>query len=141
MKKTLYIGIIAIAGVFVSCGGNEEGEVEDGPDTLGVDTLDTMLVDSTLFIDDSGYVNEELETNNIIEATYGVQWDFCDCVVKNDSVNKAIEDAGDDDFDAILIRMDEIDLHCKTMLTTPNTTPEEREKHERKVRKCLKDAK
>ena len=62
-------------------------------------------------------------------------------MVKNDSVNTAIETAGDDEFDAILARMEVIDQHCKAMLAAPNTTPDEREAHERKVRKCLRNAK
>jgi hypothetical protein len=129
MKKFLYLGLAVVFNLFVACkGSGEEGESTEN-DTLSVDTLaDSTLVDSTLFMDDSGYVNEELETENLIEATYGEQWDFCACVVKNDSINKVLENAGDDaDYDAILERMDEIDAHCKTMLTTPNTTPEERD--------------
>jgi hypothetical protein len=142
MKKVLYLGIILSAIVLASCNGAGEGQENDGTDSLKVDTLDSTLVDSTLFMDDSGYVDEALETENIIEAKYGIQWDFCDCVVKNDSVNKAIDNAEDDaTFDIILARMEQIDEHCKTMLTTPNTTPEERDKHERKVNKCLRDAK
>ena len=143
MKKVIYLSLVTVFSLFSSCSG--EGEIDEtiNTDTLGLDTLiDTTLLDSSLFMDDSGYVNEELETNNIIEATYGEQWDFCDCVVKNDSVNTVLEEAGDDaDYDAILARMDVIDMHCKSMLTTPNTTPDEREAHNRKVRKCLKNAK
>ena len=141
MKKLLYLVVIAFFSVFVSCKGSAEGDETDS-DTLTVDTLlDTTLIDSSLFMYDSGYVDEALETNNLIEAKYGEQWEFCDCVVKNDSVNTAIENASDEEFDAILERMDVIDQHCKTMLTAPNTTPDEREAHDRKVRKCLKNAK
>jgi hypothetical protein len=141
MKKLLYLSLVSVFGVFASCSGSGEPVDEVLTDTI-TDTIDTTLVDSSLFMDDSGYVNSELETNNIIEAKYGVQWDFCDCVVKNDSINKVLEKAGDDaDYDAILERMEVIDMHCKTMLTAPNTTPDEREAHERKVRKCLKNAK
>lgn len=141
MKKLLYLSLASVFTVFVSCSGEADTTETDDVDTSSVDTIDTNLIDSTLFMDDSGYVDETAETENIIEAKYGEQWDFCDCVVKNDSINKVLEEAGDDaDYDAILARMDEIDMHCKTMLTTPNTTPEEREKHNRKVRKCLKNA-
>ncbi|MEO9531537.1 MAG: hypothetical protein ABJG68_14630 [Crocinitomicaceae bacterium] len=143
MKRLIPFTLVALIAAFSSCSGDgEPADNNDQVDTLNTDTLvDTTLVDSTLFMDDSGYVNEEAEIENLIEATYGEQWDFCDCVVKNDSVNKAIETAGDDEFDAILARMEVIDNHCKAMLATPNTTPDEREAHERKVRKCLRDAK
>jgi hypothetical protein len=143
MKKLLPFTLVALFIAFSSCSGDgERSDIIDTVDTLNVDTLiDSSLVDSTKFMDSSGYVNEEAETENLIEATYGVQWDFCDCVVKNDSVNKAIETAGDDEFDAILERMDVIENYCKAMLAAPNTTPDEREAHERKVRKCLRNAK
>ncbi|MEX1003441.1 MAG: hypothetical protein WDZ35_15085 [Crocinitomicaceae bacterium] len=143
MKAFFYITFSLACIALTACKGSAEDADVSDTDTLQVDTtaIDSSLVDTTAFTDDSGYVDEALETENIIEATYGKQWDFCDCVVKNDSVNKAIETAGDDEFDAILERMDEIDKHCKKMLTTPNTTPEERAKHDRKVRKCLKNAK
>jgi hypothetical protein len=132
MKKLLPFTLVALFIAFSSCSGDgERSDIIDTVDTLNVDTLiDSSLVDSTKFMDSSGYVNEEAETENLIEATYGVQWDFCDCVVKNDSVNKAI-----------LERMDVIENYCKAMLAAPNTTPDEREAHERKVRKCLRNAK
>lgn len=133
------MGIAGVAGIFFACQGSADGEGETS-DTLKADTLDTTLIDSTLFMNDSGYVDETAETENIIEATYGEQWEFCDCVVKNDSVNKASMEE-DADIDAIFDRMEVIDEHCKGMLATPNTTPEERAAHERKVNKCLKNAK
>ena len=143
MKRALYPLIIVITLICGSCSG--EGPIVDeqaSSDTLTVDTLSDTLVDSTKFMDSLGYVNDEAETENLIEAKYGEQWEFCDCVGKNDSINLVVEKAGDDaDYDAIFARMDTIDAHCKNLLTTPNTTPEEREKHERKVRKCLRNAK
>jgi hypothetical protein len=142
MKKPIILGLILLSNLFVACCGSGHNKEESHDEHLDTSAVDTSLVDTTVYTDDSGYVDEELETENLIEATYGEQWDFCDCVVKNDSINKVLENAGDDaDYDAILERMDEIDMHCKTMLTTPNTTPEERDAHERKVRKCLKNAK
>ncbi|MBD3638543.1 MAG: hypothetical protein HUJ25_14415 [Crocinitomicaceae bacterium] len=144
MRKVLYAAIIGVVAILASCKGSAEGETNDTDTTAIVDTTDTTTanVDSSLFMDDSGYVDESLETENIIEATYGKQWDFCDCVVKNDSVEQAfLATEDEDEQNRIMDRWDEIDKHCKTILTTPNTTPEEREKHERRVRKCLRDAK
>ncbi|MFT4600312.1 MAG: hypothetical protein ACI857_000486 [Arenicella sp.] len=141
MKRALFPLVIAITLLCGSCGGDAP-IVNEHPlsDTLTVDTLQDTLSD-TLFTDSLGYVDESLETENLIEAIYGEQWEFCDCVIKNDSINKVVEKAADDaDYDAIFDRMDVIDGHCKSLLTTPNTTPEERERHERKVRKCLRNA-
>ena len=144
MKRLLYFTICIGFGAFTSCGGSADGTESDN-DTTSVDTtlIDSSLIDTSAnaFLDTAGYVDEEAEIESAIEEKYGEQWDFCDCVVKNDSVNKAIDNAEtDDEFDRILARMDVIDSHCKEMLTTPNTTPDERKKHERKVKKCLKNA-
>ncbi len=146
MKNLVYISIFFVSVFIYSCNGAENSVVnESGNDSLAIDTsmIDTLTIEpiDTAVIDSSGYANEEEVLATVIEEKFGEQWDFCDCVVKNDSVNKAIETAGDDEFDALLERMDVIDQHCKEMLTTPNTTPEERSKHERKVNKCLRSAK
>ena len=67
-----------------------------------------------------------------IEKVHGEQWDFCTCVVKNDSINKAFsQPVSDAQFDRLSLRFDEIDQRCKAFLMqSPNVTPEERIKHE-----------
>lgn len=77
-----------------------------------------------------------------IEKKYGEQWDFCTCVIKNDSINKAFsKPVSDSEFDRLSERFDVIDEKCKAFLVqNPNVTPEERVEHERKVKKCLKEA-
>jgi hypothetical protein len=102
-----------------------------------------IFVSDEEIIDTAVYVSETIEKNEIkkeIEKKYGKQWDFCDCVRKNDSIQKVIDKMGDDDdFDPVFERMEVIDQHCKEILTTPNSTPEEREKHKKRVQKCLKN--
>lgn len=122
------------------CGGNDTAD--DHSHSAHDSTQNEVIyIDTTSFIDTGGYVNDTLAMQNEIEAKYGVQWDFCDCVVKNDSIEKALMATEDDaQIDLILVRMDEVDQRCKTMLAQPNTTPEQRDKHARKVRKCLKEA-
>ena len=85
---------------------------------------------------------EKLEEHAKIVAKYGEQWDFCNCVMKNDSINKALEKTlTDKQTDKLMARWEFVDTKCKDFLTTPNTTPEERAKHEWKVKQCLKNAK
>jgi hypothetical protein len=85
---------------------------------------------------------EKLEVHAKIVAKYGEQWDFCNCVMKNDSINKALEKTlTDKQTDKLMVRWEYVDTKCKEFLTTPNTTPEERSKHEWKVKQCLKNAK
>ncbi|MBK7129298.1 MAG: hypothetical protein IPM74_07710 [Crocinitomicaceae bacterium] len=134
-------GSMALAlGACCYCGNNDQAEHGDHAiqDTL---LPDEIYVDTNKFIDTGGYVNDSLAIQNEIEEKYGVQWDFCDCVVKNDSIEKAIMETEDEaQIDLILLRMEEVDKHCKTLLTQPNTTPEQRDRHARKVRKCKKEA-
>lgn len=78
-----------------------------------------------------------------IEEKYGEQWDFCDCVVKGDSINKAFSKPNlpDAEFDRLAARFDEIDEKCQAFrIQDANRTPEQRELHEKKVRKCLREA-
>ena len=127
----------------VSC-NRDVGAIDE---TIG-EQIDTVLIDSTLNpidtvqLDSAGYIDESAALATQIEKVYGEQWDFCDCVVKNDSIEKAIFATDDDaQLDLILARMEVVDQHCKELLTTHNTTPDDRAKHERKVNRCLKDAK
>jgi hypothetical protein len=74
-----------------------------------------------------------------IEQKYGEQWDFCHCVIVNDSIDKAIK-AGNTD-DKLIERWDHVDKKCQAFrIQDPNRTPEERDAHERRVNKCLREA-
>lgn len=78
-----------------------------------------------------------------IEDKYGTQWDFCTCVVKQDSVVKAFDnpDLSDEGMDKLISRSDMIDEKCKAFLSqSASQTPDDRANHEDKVRKCLKAA-
>lgn len=77
-----------------------------------------------------------------IEKKYGEQWDFCNCVIVGDSINDALQkDLSDKALDVLLKRFDYVDKKCQAFrIQDPNRTPEEREAHERKVRKCLRNA-
>jgi hypothetical protein len=90
-------------------------------------------------IDTSTTGNAEFKENKKkIEAIYGEQWDFCKCVVLNDSLDKAAKN-GDMD-DKFMDRFEEVDKRCKSFLVMDNIrTPEEREKHDKKINKCLKE--
>ncbi len=113
-----------------------EVEANDSIDTLIVSDYDLDEVDKKI-------VKEFKENLVKIEQEYGAQWDFCTCVIKRDSVNKAImdENLSDEEFDKVILRSDEIDDKCHAFqIQNPNTTPDERAKHEKMVRKCLREA-
>jgi hypothetical protein len=100
------------------------------------DTIEESSVSGNVYDDP-----EVQEVHKEIEKKYGVQWDFCTCIVKNDSVNKALQSdkLTDDEFDLLFERSEHIDQKCKGLLVQPNATPEERAMHEKKVKKCLKE--
>lgn len=84
--------------------------------------------------------NAEFQENKAkIEAKYGEQWDFCHCVVLNDSLDKAVK-AGNID-DKLMSRLEEVDTHCKAFLVMDaSQTPEQRAIHDKKIKKCLRAA-
>ena len=88
-------------------------------------------------------INDDfIESERKIKAQYGEQWDFCDCVVKGDSLNKAIAagELSDEEYYRISKRFDEIELKCKVFkIQDPSRTPEERMKHEKRVKQCLEN--
>ena len=135
--------------LITSCG--ESGTNVQSSDIQKTDVLDTSKIVSetdTLGIDsdidlsqiDTNYRDEFLNSLKEIEDKYGQQWDFCMCVKKNDSINKAIRasNLSDLDLSKLIARFDEVEKRCKAFLVqNPQNTPKERRKHEEKVRSCL----
>ena len=130
-----------------SCTNNSDNhsEIEN---EVSIDTMITVSTPDTITSDLDSNTIESYETDVLVETKakiekeYGEQWDFCDCIFKTDSIQNAIEKVGDisdKEFDKIMSRFEEIDQHCKTIIASPNTTPEQRKAHERKVKKCLKN--
>lgn len=79
------------------------------------------------------------ENKKEIEKVFGEQWDFCHCVIVNDSIDKAVKSGNFDD--KLMERFDEVEVKCKSFLVMDNSrTPEERMLHEKKIKNCLRDA-
>ncbi|HIP31658.1 MAG TPA: hypothetical protein EYG86_02735 [Crocinitomicaceae bacterium] len=114
------------------------------PEITEPDALDSIIVSDYDMSDvDRKDVKEFKENLVKIEKEYGEQWDFCLCVVKGDSINKAFmnPDISDDKFNKLSDRFDVIDEKCKAFrIQNPSITPAERAAHEKKVRTCLKEA-
>ena len=143
MKKLIYLQFLALSILIVSCGSDNEEckdcKIETNKDTIAEeDDLKTALKDTAT--EKISVAVEMKENHEKIVKKYGEQWDFCTCVVANDSINKAFEKGGmtPKQEEKLMARWEVVDNKCKELLTTPNTTPEERARHEKKVRKCLK---
>lgn len=145
MKKSVYFPLLFLAFILFSCGSNEECtdcQMDVKADTLEKkDDLTVALKDTAT---EKKSVEVEMKENHAkIVQKYGEQWDFCTCVIANDSINTAFEKGGmtPKQEEKLMARWEHVDNKCKELLTTPNTTPDERARHEKKVRKCLKQNK
>jgi len=159
MTRYLISGLLVFFGIFFigmsmrSCGdhsGEHQYNHHDlaGPESAA-DSLnaqkDSLHIESEYDLEtvDPKHRQEFLENMAKIEDQYGEQWDFCTCIVKNDSVQKAIMNEGlsDAQFDALFDRSTYIDGKCKAFLVQSlSQTPDERYEHKKKVDKCLKEA-
>ena len=144
MKKILVISLLFLS--VISC--SEEKKCTDCPE-CGVNLNVKEVTIEEAVSNAKSNVNQSVDSNELnvsiakIEEKYGEQWDFCDCVVKGDSINKAFSKPNlpDKEFDRLSARFDEIDQKCQAFrIQDASRTPEQREQHERKVRKCLRDA-
>lgn len=145
---------LTIFGIFLSSCKTESNPEKKPSDTdkdttIRVEAIDTITknVDYTNIIAEEDLPaavqnlikDEEMkETKVDLEKKHGVQWDFCTCVLKSDSIIAAFETANDEDFDKLMERSDYIDSKCSMIRATPNTTPEERNKHEKAIKACRK---
>lgn len=140
MKKLTFIFSLAL--LLAACSSNEkceDCELNNANDTLikkdSINSLDNALKAEVV----ETKSKEQEENLKKIEKKYGEQWDFCTCVVANDSINTAFENGpSDKQAEKLMKRWEHVELKCKEFLTQPNTTPEERALHEKRVKKCLK---
>ncbi len=145
IKNTLLI--FFIGGIILSC--SQEQKCSDCKDChmFKYDDNQTLLNEAVIRHQSdslSAITNRDdlAKSMKLITQKYGEQWDFCDCVVKGDSLNKALknEKLSDQELDKLLKRFDEIDIKCQAFkIIDPTRTPKERAVHEKKVKKCLKE--
>lgn len=144
MKLIQFAAIFCLSIFIFSCGGEdkcEACELENQQDTISEAPKDLHSTLKDTVTEKKAVVQEMKENHKKIVEKYGEQWDFCMCVIKNDSINDAFEKGGmtSKQEDKLMDRWAYVDSKCKELLTTPNTTPEERAKHDKKVLKCLKE--
>ncbi len=143
----LYFLTFFVAALLLqSCKSDSSNGDDKNSDSDSTNVSDTLMTDDP-FIDTTQVKEDTVEivyedpavqeAHKEIVKKYGVQWDFCTCIQKSDSVNTALMEASDAEFDAVMERSEYIDSKCKGLLIQPNATPEDRIKHENKVKKCL----
>lgn len=140
-KFPIFLILLVVASCKNDSNFNDTPSIIDTSKTISK-TINDSIINNKLdsIIDEPIYEEKDLKKEEILlEKKYGVQWDFCDCIYKNDSINKVLQNTdnlSDEKIDQLFSRMDEIEAHCKSLITEPNTTPSDRKAHARKVRKC-----
>ena len=136
--------LLSLLGLVVlfSCSSGEECkdcEAKPEKDTLAETEVNDM--ESAMARDTAVAPTKEMKENHAkIVKKYGEQWDFCTCIVKNDSITDAFEKKlTPQQEEKLMARWESVDNKCKELTTFDNTTPEERAKHEKRVNKCLKE--
>ncbi len=142
MKKVQHLFVCCL--IFVSCDSNKTESTPIDKTKEQKEIVEKTTGDNLLIVKEKPKRNlkEKQVNHEKIVSKYGEQWDFCSCVQANDSINRASQKGLNEKQAEILMkRWEVVEVKCKEFLTNPNRTPEEREIHERKVAKCLKDAK
>ena len=124
MHRFLYIFIL-LSVLFLGCTETVNSSKNATTNSNNSKNIDTL--------------SQRKEINRIVEK-YGVQWDFCDCVKKNDSIDKLLKNQKltESELDVVLLRADEIEKKCKLLLTDlKSNKPSERQRHQEKVKACL----
>lgn len=146
MKIHLFFIISCVTFLLFSCGNEKNTDVivEDKKEEV-IDTITSQMMAEIDTTKKKHEIKEFKENLKVIEKKYGEQWGFCECVVVNDSVNNALIATTNFEgakFDKLMERSDYVTQKCQAFLSMDaNKTPEERLKHEKKVKKCLKEAK
>jgi hypothetical protein len=140
------IATILILTSFVSCGESKK-EVKEKPLTTVEKIQEKQAEIQSVVISKkkkthASMAQKDMEkAKQIIEKKYGEQWDFCTCVQKNDSINKAFTKANipEKEFDRLFKRLEYVEDKCQVFLIEDaNSTPEQREAHAKKVKDCLR---
>lgn len=151
MKQLFYILIVLS---LIRCGGESAGDKASNEaikKPVPKSEIDSIKGEVSSNVDESmlGDHNRKEFYENLrkIEKEHGVQWDFCTCAIKNDSINKAINALLEKDnyteaqLDKLIQRSDTIEKKCKSFISQdPSQTPDQREEHQKKIKKCLKEA-
>ena len=144
MKINEFFSILLLSLLVISCNSEQKKMPKKDKEEV-VDTLQLALIKDLDTAKKQSEIKEFKENLVKIEKKYGEQWGFCECVVANDSVNDAVlklVDFETPQAEKLLERFDYISQKCQAFISMDNNkTPEERAKHEKRVKNCLRDAK
>lgn len=130
---TLMLTLLVVTGCT-----SESHPTKSSKDQLVLNQLKKSIV--TVTPKKKAQLIERTELKQKIEIKYGEQWDFCSCIKKSDSIDKAFKGKlTPQQEDKLIERWDFVDSKCKELTTFDNTTPEERAIYQNKVKNCLRN--
>lgn len=134
---------ILLVTLITSCTGENKLTVNDPQFLVEEDTLSIVSTVANDTMKKAHEVREFKENLKVIEQKYGEQWGFCECVVANDSLDRAFKvliDFETPEAELLLSRFEFISKKCQAFLgMDASRTPEQREIHQKKVKNCLKN--
>lgn len=135
------LSLLGLVVLFSCSSGEECTDCNAKPDEDTITEIEVNDMESAMARDTAVAPSKEQQENRAkIVKKYGEQWDFCTCIVKNDSITDAFEKKlTPQQEEKLMARWDYVDNKCKELTTFDNTTPEERARHEKRVNKCLKE--
>ena len=136
-KMGLFYTLLSLLFLF-SCSHTDSKIDEKQSVPSEMDTLSNSVDPESNSAKKITFQTEQKQIKSKIEQKYGKQLDFCSCIQFHDSLNNAAQkDLSDQQIEKLLYRWDEMEIQCKELVNTNHRTPEDRLKHERKVKKCL----
>jgi hypothetical protein len=112
--KFLFIPLLLFV-FFVSCTNDVKEKQQNIPEqSEEINEKNNDSINNTKKIETINKKEEKKENHQKIVAKYGEQWDFCKCVVANDSINTAFEgNLTDKQSDKLMIRWEHVENKCK----------------------------
>lgn len=142
----LFLPFLLVVFVWSCSNGNSENEID-----VTMENADSVVVEEEMFVDtlpEEGLTSEQELAKELIEEQrkekdihrkFESGLTFCDCVKKQDSLNKKLLDAEEDsEIRQLQEAMKKLMTgECKEFLATNQVTKEDKEAHQRKVKACL----
>jgi hypothetical protein len=153
MKKLVtFLSIFTLILFFTACGNDEHIEeevieevvepfVDDAnAETTAADTSSTGVYQEEVNENEETSLQDAMSNNNSEPKVEEGGMSFCDCVKKNKELTDIMmsDGASDEEFDKAMADLEAMKTgECKIMFASKQNTIEEKQAHERKVKRCL----
>jgi len=155
MKKLLLLASIFTFILFISSCGNDEATQEEADEAIeevlesftddanaevtAADTSSTGVYQEEVDDNEETSLQDAMKNQNKTEIVEEGALSFCDCVKKNKELNDLMMESEDDAvLDKVMKDLEDLRTgECKILFEGKQNTIEEKQAHERKVKRCL----